>query len=141
MPYQQKQAALALSSAHLLKSILQKNVGGRPKDLQEIQAHNLELNKIMDKVRSGSSKDFVIMDKILYKKSQTPDIYLLCIPQKVASAATFNLHNLYGFHFSKDQMHNKLTLSDPGFWHKHGDPGGVYHTPPLKMSEGLVVAL
>ena len=104
----EKQAALALSSAHLLKSLLRKFFGGRPKDLQEIQAHNLELNKIMDKVRSGSSKDFVIMDKILYKKSQTPDIYLLCIPQKVASAATFNLHNLYGFHFSKDHMHNKL---------------------------------
>ena len=48
------------------------------------------------------------MDKILYKKGQKPDIYLLCIPQKVASAATFNLHNLYGFHFSKDNMHNKL---------------------------------
>ena len=26
----------------------------------------------------------------------------------MASAATFNLHNLYGFHFSKDNMHNKL---------------------------------
>ena len=43
--------------------------------------------------------------------------------------------------FKQNILKMLLTLSDPGFWHKHGDPGGVYHTPPLKMSEGLVVGL
>ena len=47
----EKKASLALSSAHLLKSLLHKNFGGRPRDLQELQAHDLQLNKIMDKVR------------------------------------------------------------------------------------------
>ena len=62
----------------------------------------------MDKVKAGSSKEFVLINKILYKKCQTPDVFLLCIPQKIASAAAWNLHNLYGFHFSKDHMTNKL---------------------------------
>ena len=76
----EKQASLALSSAHLLKSLLLKNFGGSPKDLQQIQKHDLKLNKIMDKVKAGSSKEFVIINKILYKKCQTPDVFLLCIP-------------------------------------------------------------
>ena len=25
-----------------------------------------------------------------------------------------------------------LTLSDPGFWHKHGDPGGGVSHPPIE---------
>ena len=104
----EKQASLALSSAHLLKSLLLKFFWGSPKDLQEIQKHDLKLNKIMDKVKAGSSKEFVLINKILYKKCQTPDVFLLCIPQKIASAAAWNLHNLYGFHFSKDHMTNKL---------------------------------
>ena len=62
----------------------------------------------MDKVKAVSSKEFVLINKILYKKCQTPDVFLLCIPQKIASAAAWNLHNLYGFHFSKDHMTNKL---------------------------------
>ena len=47
----EKQASFALSSAHLLKSLLSKSFGGQPKDLQNIQAHDLELHKIMDNVK------------------------------------------------------------------------------------------
>ena len=51
-----KQAALALSSAHLLKSVLSKSFGGSPKDLQAVQAHDLHLIKIMENVKDGSRK-------------------------------------------------------------------------------------
>ena len=43
--------SLALSTVHLLKSLLSKSFGGQPKDLQNIQAHYLELHKIMDNVK------------------------------------------------------------------------------------------
>ena len=52
--------SLALSSVHLLKSLLSKSFGGQPKDLQAIQAHDLQLNKIMDKLKDGSSVSFVL---------------------------------------------------------------------------------
>ena len=44
------------------------------------------------------------------------DTFLLCLPQNIASAAVFNLHNLYGFHFSNDHMLHKLKniILSPG---------------------------
>ena len=44
------------------------------------------------------------------------DTFLLCLPQNIASAVVFNLHNLYGFHFSNDHMLHKLRkiIFSPG---------------------------
>ena len=68
-----KQAALALSSAHLLKSLLSKSFGGSPKDYQAVQAHDLHLIKIMENVKDGSNTNFVLFKKILYNK-KTPSL-------------------------------------------------------------------
>ena len=50
-----KEAALALSSGHLLKLLLNKAFGGSPKDLQAVQSHDLHLNKIMENIKNGST--------------------------------------------------------------------------------------
>ena len=70
-----KEAVLALSSAHLLKSLLNKSFVGSPKDSQAIQSHDLYLNKIMENVKNGSTTTFVLITNILYKRSTIPDIF------------------------------------------------------------------
>ena len=70
-----KEEVLTLSSAHLLKSLLNKSFGGSPKDLQEIQKHDLNLNKIMENVNKGSNTSFVLPQTMWRSKK-----YSLCNP-------------------------------------------------------------
>ena len=49
-------------------------------------------------------------------KNTIPDSYIVCLPQNVASAAAFKIHNLYGFHFSSYHMLQKMRklIYSPG---------------------------
>ena len=103
-----REATLALSSAHLLKSLLDKNFGTSPRDLRSIQSHDTSLLKLIEKAKTTSEGTFVLQRGILYKKGAIPGTFLLCLPAAVASISAFRLHNLFNFHLSHQHMMDQL---------------------------------
>ena len=98
---------MVLSSAHLLKQLLNKSFGFSPDDKRNAETwHSFtETNCTMQQ-----KWNFKIHFKngILYKKSKQEGIFLLCLPHQITTSVVFNLHNAFGFHFKTQHLQDQL---------------------------------
>ena len=97
---------MVLQITTLLNSLLKQNFTSKPGEILKLQLSHLRIHKIFDLVDRGKTKQFVLMNKILYKK--TGDSLVLVVPELLGNQIIFQCHNRLGFHFSRNQMNSLL---------------------------------
>ena len=77
--------SILLLSATLLKGLLKKGFTCKPSDILQLQISDLKIRDIYDQVEQGKTSKFLLINKILYKK--TPDnAMILVVPELLGEA-------------------------------------------------------
>ena len=98
--------SLVLQSTTLLNSLLKQNFTSKPGEILQLQLSDLQIRDIYNLVEENKTTQFVLVNKILYKKNG--DILVLVVPELLGSHIIFQCNNRLGFHFSRHQMDSLL---------------------------------
>ena len=99
----ERSKSVVLQTTTLLQGLLKKGFPAKPEQLFQLQISDLKIRDIYDSVVSGTTTQFVLIHKILYKKISDQHL-ILVVPEILGQEILDNCHNQLGFHFSKRQM-------------------------------------
>ena len=97
---------MVLQTTTLLNSLLKQNFTSKPGEILQLQLSDLRIREIFDLIEQGKTMQFVLINKILYKK--TGDSIVLVVSKLLGNQIIFQCHNRLGFHFSRNQMNSLL---------------------------------
>ena len=112
-----KDKSIILQASTFLNGLLKKNFCGSQEDLEDFQKSDLTIRDIYQKTASGKNPDFVIIDKVLFKRNG--ENLILCLPELILKDVILNVHTKSGFHFSKYHL---LNLLSPLIYHPRLQP-------------------
>ena len=93
---------IILQASTLINGLLKKNFSCSPSEMKSLQQSDLKLKTIYQDCEIDKNNQFVIINKILFKKSSNRHIF--CAPELLCKDIIVQSHNRNGFHFTVPQM-------------------------------------
>ena len=79
---------IILQSTTLLNGLLKTGFISKPSEIQQLQTSDLKIRDIFEQARLGKTNGFLIVDKILYKKTPNNSL-VLCVPELLGKQIIF----------------------------------------------------
>ena len=94
---------MVLQTSTLLNGLLKQVFTSKPGDILKLQLSDLLIREIFDLVEHDKTRQFVVINKILYKKIND-ESKILVVPEVLGQEILYQCHNKMDFHFSINQM-------------------------------------